>query len=89
MQARLTGAGHMLHISPALRSVAGPAGDWRWWVLDQDGCRVGESVLMGNRPLYEVPTESEMQEAYGCPSNASAPAGGTSSRLTTSSGQVK
>ena len=66
MQARLTGAGHMLHISQALRSVAGPAGDWRWWVLDQDGCRVGESVLMGNRPLYEVPTESEMQEAYGC-----------------------
>ena len=66
MHARLTGAGHTLHISQGARSVAGRAGDWHWWVLDHNGCRVGETVLIGTRLLHERPTESDLKQAYGC-----------------------
>jgi hypothetical protein len=57
MQARFTGAGHTLYIYQR------NAGDWRW-VLDHHGCRVGESVLIGNRLLHERPAESDLKEAY-------------------------
>lgn len=64
MRARLTGAGHMLHISQGFAPLGRQAGDWHWWVLDHDGRRMGESVLIGDCPPNERPQEADIRRAH-------------------------
>lgn len=62
MKTRLTGAGHMLHVSQSF--LGGRAGGWRWWVQDHDGRRVGESILIVDCLPHECPTESDLRRAH-------------------------